>query len=281
VLGPLLNKVLNLVRDVKTNSQKSMAQIKKNLDMDEEDLERVMDELGKQCAASTYVMEISGQLVLNFGPKVTQMVKQNFLTYFAVNLQGYKQLTESELLDATCFFCDFIEYSYHEGEAHQMMHDLAVKYLEIFNGATTDVKQTLAYGLGVFCYHLPSEIAATIVPQTLLALQTMISAPDAFGENLVISTESALGAVGKLIYSHKELIPEGVVLAFLERLPLTHEQEEAQKSHKLFLEGVKAGHLAGDAARAAVARIRQAAATEIDGISILDEEGQALLAQLQ
>lgn len=87
--------------------------LKKNLDIDEEDLERVKEELAKQCEASTFVMEISGQLVLRFGPQVAGMVKSNFLNYFAINLQGYKQLTESELLDATCFFCDFIEYSYH------------------------------------------------------------------------------------------------------------------------------------------------------------------------
>ena len=32
----------------------------KNIDMDEEDLERLRDELAKICGASTYVMEISG-----------------------------------------------------------------------------------------------------------------------------------------------------------------------------------------------------------------------------
>ena len=75
-----------------------------------------------------------------FGERVASTVKTCFLTYFAVNLQAYKQLTESELLDATCFFCDFIEYSYHNDT--QMVKDLALKYLEIFatESATTDVK---------------------------------------------------------------------------------------------------------------------------------------------
>lgn len=60
VLGGLLNKVLNIVREVKTNSSKSMLGMKKNFDIDEDDLERVKEELAKQCEASTYVMEISG-----------------------------------------------------------------------------------------------------------------------------------------------------------------------------------------------------------------------------
>lgn len=39
-----------------------------------------------------------------------------------------------------------------------MIGDLLAKYLEIFNSesATTDVKQTLSYGMGVFSFFLPS-----------------------------------------------------------------------------------------------------------------------------
>ena len=58
VLGPILNKVLALVKEAKTASMKSLGN--KNLDIDEEDLENVKEELAKICGASTYVMEISG-----------------------------------------------------------------------------------------------------------------------------------------------------------------------------------------------------------------------------
>ena len=71
------------------------------------------ENLAKICGASTYVMEISGQLVLNFREQASEMVKSQLVNYFAINLNDYKNITESELLDATCFFCDFIEYSYH------------------------------------------------------------------------------------------------------------------------------------------------------------------------
>jgi len=94
-------------------------------------------------------MEISGQLVTNFGEAVASTVKGNWLNYFAMNLQEYKDLSESELLDATCFFCDFIEYSYHDAA---MASELLAKFIEIFgtSAATTDAKQTLSYGMGVF-----------------------------------------------------------------------------------------------------------------------------------
>ena len=86
----------------------------KNIDLDEEDEETFKETLAKISAASTYVMEISGQLVLNFKQNVASIVKSNFLNFFALNLNNYKTISESELLDATCFFCDFIEYSYHD-----------------------------------------------------------------------------------------------------------------------------------------------------------------------
>lgn len=67
------------------------------------------------------------------------MVKDNFMNYFALNLNDYSTLSESELLDATCFFCDFIEYSYHSDV--MMLIELVVKFTEIFNSEVSmDVK---------------------------------------------------------------------------------------------------------------------------------------------
>ena len=204
-LGPLLNKVLNIVREVKAQTQKSLTGGKKNFDMDEEDLERVKEEIAKICQASTYVMEISGQLVLNFGEVVAPMVKSNFLNYFALNLNSYKQLSESELLDATCFFCDFIEYSYHSTpEATAMATELLSKFIDIFNSseeiATIDVKQTLSYGMGVFSSYIPGASFAGLSSQILAALNSMISDAEAYSEESVVATESAIGALGKVIY---------------------------------------------------------------------------------
>ncbi|MFM7858062.1 MAG: hypothetical protein ACKO96_40635, partial [Flammeovirgaceae bacterium] len=67
MVGPLLGKILGLVRVAKDAATKQINGVKKNFDLDEEDFEKVKEELAKQCESSTYVMEISGQLVLNFG----------------------------------------------------------------------------------------------------------------------------------------------------------------------------------------------------------------------
>lgn len=173
-------------------------------------------------------------------------------------------MTESELLDATCFFCDFIEYSFHTDSG--MITELNSKFLEIFNSgddiATTDVKQTLSYGLGVFSKYIPNANYSAVAPQVLLALNSMISAADAFSEDLVVSTESALGALGKIIYNQRQaspqLINDQVVAVFLDKLPLTNEEEEAQKTHKFFFEQVIAGNpnIMSDASKVQAALLR-------------------------
>ena len=112
-------------------------------------METLTLELAKVCSASTYVMEISGQLVQNFGVRAQSMVKQNLQNYFAQNLNEFKVLSESELLDATCFFCDFVEYANNQDEA--MIIELNNKFIDIFKWTKSmDVKQTLSYGMGVF-----------------------------------------------------------------------------------------------------------------------------------
>lgn len=169
-----------------------------------------------------------------------------------------------------------------------MIAELAAKFLEIFKEeevATMDVKQTLSYGLGIFAMHLPSQTFAGLAPRVVEALSSMIQAPDAFSEDNVVATESALGGFGRVIYFQRQAVPDSVVNAFLEKLPLTHEEEEAQKSHKLFLEQVIAGNpsIMGDATKAkaleACLRIKQAAEDQGQGdkLKILCKEGLKLL----
>ena len=66
----------------------------------------------------------------------------------------------------------------------------------------------------------------------------MIGEKDAFEEDKLVATESCLGALAKLIYFQREnkVITDAVVTDFLSRLPLKAEEEEAQKTHKLFFE---------------------------------------------
>jgi hypothetical protein len=221
-------------------------------------------------------------------------VKTHLLNYFALNLNMYKSLTESELLDATCFFCDFIEYASYTAEAASMMTELTHKFIEIFNAgediATTDVKQTLSYGFGVFSKFIPPTSFLAIAPQVMTAINSMVSKEDAFSEELVVATESALGALGKIIYYQRQaapqLISDQVVGAFLDKLPLLNEEEEAQKTHKFFFGQVIGANpnIMSDTPRvqAALIRIKEAVGSQGKGdkLVIVCEEGLHLLAKI-
>lgn len=121
-----------------------------------------------------------------------------------------------------------------------MMTELNTKFLEIFNNTdSTDVKQTLSYGMGFFAMYIPSDTyQGALLPLVFTALNSVVSAPEAFSEDNVVATESALGALGRVIYFQREnnIINEQVVNTFLSKLPLTNEEEEAQKSHQLLFE---------------------------------------------
>lgn len=96
--------------------------------------------------------------------------------------------------------------------------------------------------MGVFATHIPTSLYGAQLPKVLKCLNEMISDEEAFNEENVIATESALGALGKVIYFQKDnnMVNDAMVNEFLKKLPLTHEEEEACKSHQLLLEQTQA-----------------------------------------
>ena len=57
----------------------------------------------------------------------------------------------------------------------------------------------------------------------------MITDSEAFSDDNIVATESALGALGKVIYFQRDnkIINDNVVKEFLSKLPLKNEEEEA------------------------------------------------------
>lgn len=115
----------------------------------------------------------------------------------------------------------------------------------------------------------------------------MVSAKDAFDEENVVATENALGALGKVIYFQKEnnVVTDAMVNEFLSKLPMTHEEEEAKKSHMLFLQQVANGNTAimnantTQNVKEALMRLHSAVDTNKE-MELLEEEGKTLLKQL-
>lgn len=75
-------------------------------------------------------MELTGQLVEIFKNRAYPVVRDNAVQFFAKQLEMYQELTEDELLDALCFFCDYIENTDANKDSATVNH-LANKFLEI------------------------------------------------------------------------------------------------------------------------------------------------------
>ncbi len=113
-LGPLLKATCDLVASVKSATKIVLSQTKKNFEMDEEDVERIKEDLAKMTTVTTQVMELTGQLVEIFKTGAEQTVRTGAFSYFASILSDYNSVTEDEVIDALCFFCDFIEHTSYD-----------------------------------------------------------------------------------------------------------------------------------------------------------------------
>jgi len=88
------------------------------------------------------------------------VVDSSSKNYWALQLQSFASLTEEELLDVLCFFCDFVDNTSISKDV-AVVSQLTEKFLEVLShkdfGESDLVKHTVAYGLGAFAHALPRE----------------------------------------------------------------------------------------------------------------------------
>jgi hypothetical protein len=145
--------------------------------MDEEDIERIKEEIAGVGKLSEQVMELCGQLCFIYKKDVLELVRDNAQTFFAQQLASYKNYTEEEVLTAVCFFSDFVDQTYKGTDAN-MICDLAAKFVEIMKDDkfedSDSIKQTCMHALGCFGYHLTNGQYATIIPQVVPLLKEQL-----------------------------------------------------------------------------------------------------------
>jgi len=246
-----MGAALKIIKATKDQSE-AVLRSKFGADLDEEDQEKITEELAKLCRASTEIMEASGQLSFAFKDRAAPHIKGHLMDYFAANLKSFKKLDDDELIDAACFFCDYIEHA--SGADHQLNLEIGQKFLEVFGHTENiDVKQSVVYGLGVIAMQTPEGAFSVVKPQVQHCIHQMVSAKDAYEEENVVATECAISSLGKLVYFQN--LGDEAAKHFLSLLPLKNEFEEARNTHKLLVQ--QAGKLAGVKAelKAAVERI--------------------------
>jgi hypothetical protein len=76
-MGPVIKRTLDLVTALRMATKKVIENKKKNHEIDEEDIEKVKQDLAKVSDVACQVMELTGQLVEIFKNRAFEVVKNN------------------------------------------------------------------------------------------------------------------------------------------------------------------------------------------------------------
>ena len=294
VLGPILKDTLDLVAALKAAHRQVIQKTKATYDIDEEDVEKIKEEMAEVGRVASQAMELSGQLVEKFGDRAFAVVDSSSKAYWATQLQGFAELTEEELLDALCFWCDFVDNTTAMQNDVATVTQLATKFLEVISHAdfadSDLVKHTVAYGLGAFAHVLPKEAFEPLRARAVGIIKGITMRDEAFSEENMEATENAMGALAKIAYKHSGTaeVGEGDLAGVLGFFPFKSDECESQTTHRIFLEQIKDGssivHTAAvkPAAQEALNKLRAHVESESPDaeVKVLSHAGRTLLASI-
>jgi hypothetical protein len=238
-------------------------------------------------------MELTGQLVEIFKDQAAEVVKQNSLSYWAEMLQNFNEITEEEVIDSLCYFCDVIDNT-SESKNEDTVLQLMNKYVEIVqsnHGQSEDVKNTVAYGFGEFAYFLPKDKYASFLPKACGFIKKITRVDGAFTDEHIIATENAMGALAKIAYKHIDgtNVTEEDLIGVLGQMPLKADENENMKSHSILIAElhdatsvVNTSAAVNQAAKEAIIRMKQHLAEQGDDPEnkILNAESKIAIQQM-
>jgi len=205
-------------------------------DIDEEDVLKLKSDLTKVSCVASQIMELTGQLCEIFKEAAYPCVRDNAVPHFAKNLEVHQELDEDELLDALCFFCDYVENTPARDDKVSL-NQLAAKFLEIdtYNADEQPdfIHQTICYGFGVFGFNLGNG-EFKVLEQAVARCKDFLKGEDAFEADRIVSSESTLGALAKMSYKHLDnsVISNADLSMVLSKMPFTSFEDENKSSHR-------------------------------------------------
>lgn len=159
-LGPIIRQTLELVASLKSAHMQVISSSKATFDIDEEDMDKIKEEMSKVGRVASQVMELTGQLVEKFKDQAFEVVDTNSKAYWVAQMQAMAGLNDEEVCDVLCFFCDFVDNTSFKNDVAAVTQ-LAQKFVEITNNEALMendiVRHTVAYGIGAFAHALPKE----------------------------------------------------------------------------------------------------------------------------
>jgi hypothetical protein len=230
-ISGVLADVVRKVFDRKATRLTAMKELE-DTELYSEDLEQIKEAEGTDDKILIKVMEHVGKLLKTFKGKFQQPFTEHFQPLYAA-LFNKPQPSNQETLAAICLFDDYVEFTgdllFCEGRSPVI--DQMLKYA---GHASPDLRQSASYGLGVCAEKASPAAFAPYLRAAYEALSAVVRAPNARSNKYKVSTDCAIGAIGKLaVFQLTSLIPE-----WLSLLPISAECEEAQAVHRNFLQHV-------------------------------------------
>ncbi|CAG9318757.1 unnamed protein product [Blepharisma stoltei] len=243
-----------------------------NVDLHRQEIELLEKEEILDNKILRLIMEIIGKLLKSFKKDFQNIFLMNFKDIYAQYL--FKDDAEKlEILSALCIFIDYVEFTedlfWEPGKCR-----IIEQMLKYSNAKNKEIRQSALYGIGVCAQVCNVKEFSIYLEKAIEAVKAAITDPNARSKKYDISTDCAIGALGKIALFHKnELIEE-----WLNYLPIKAEPEESQNVHKLFLSNYerlkcypRSNNIISELARLRI---------DEKNIDILDNEGLEILTQI-
>lgn len=225
-LSKLLSGYLNLVfaRKLERSSLNSLA-LSTIETQGLEDAEKIDDQILQK------TIEIIGKMLKSFKTQYSQIFIDLFKNVFGGLL--YKNAaSDAETLSAICIFCDYIEFT-HDLLITNTSSPILDQFIKYCYHPNSDIRQSSVSGLGMIAEISP-QFFRDHLENSLAAINYIITLPDSKSDSLIMSTESAIGALGKITIYHNPNLFE----TWLSLLPLKSDPEEAQSTHQLLIKNI-------------------------------------------
>lgn len=191
-------------------------------DVDEEEEERMNDEISNYEDAIGSAADIVGRLIKYYGPSFLPCIGP----IAKLVLEFIKPTSrEAERHIALCIVDDIVQ---HGGkEATTIFPQVMPFYFNYLRDADPAIRQAAAYGLGIFG-QVGQEAFAQYVPEALTRLSEACSAPDARSEDFAMATDNAISSVARICLAFGNQVNLAQVLpVWLHWLPILEDEEEA------------------------------------------------------
>jgi hypothetical protein len=123
---------------------------------------------------------------------------------------------------------DIIQYS--PAGAAKYVNDVLPQIMRGAADADPGIRQSCVYGLGRTAEHRQADFKPHARDAVNIVL-SIIQDPNSRSEENLMATENAVGALGKFLEFHQDVVDPSAGLLFIQNLPLTEDEEEAKVVH--------------------------------------------------